>query len=120
MVINPCIFSGHGVNAAAIAAVFVILMDAPVHAQQYPAKPIRIISTTTAGGVNDTRCRAYAAVISQASGQNVIVENRPGRGSIIGMQALAAAAPDCYLDSNQTENNGCEAQQSNARINGSG
>lgn len=46
--------------------------------------------------MNDTIFRAYAGVISQASGQNVIVENRPGGGSIIGMQALAAAAPDGY------------------------
>lgn len=70
-----------------IAAGFAILFVASLHAQQYPAKPIRIISTTTAGWVNDTICRAYAGVISQASGQNVIVENRPGGGSIIGMQA---------------------------------
>jgi tripartite-type tricarboxylate transporter receptor subunit TctC len=75
---------------------FAALLLAPLHAQQFPSKPIRIISTTSAGGVNDTICRAYAASISQAVGQNVIVENRPGGGSIIGMQALAASAPDGY------------------------
>ena len=80
----------------AFTALATLLFAASLYAQQFPAKPMRIISTTSAGGVNDTICRAFAAAISQAAGQNVIVENRPGGGSIIGMQALAAAAPDGY------------------------
>ena len=79
MAMNPCLL----LVGSVIAAGFSILFAASLHAQQYPVKPIRIISTTTAGRVNDTICRAYAAVISQASGQNVIVENRPGGGRII-------------------------------------
>src|SRR3954466_16428789 len=74
----------------------VAALPALSQAQQFPSKPIRIISTTSPGGVNDTICRAYASVIAQAVGQNVVVENRPGGGSIIGMQALAASAPDGY------------------------
>jgi tripartite-type tricarboxylate transporter receptor subunit TctC len=65
-------------------------------AQPFPAKPMRIISTTSPGGVNDTICRAYAGQLSQALGQPVVVENRPGAGSIIGMLTLARSAPDGY------------------------
>jgi tripartite-type tricarboxylate transporter receptor subunit TctC len=79
-----------------IAVAAALALPSFVHAQAFPAKPMRIISTTSPGGVNDTICRAYAAAISQAVGQSVVVENRPGGGSIIGMQALAAAAPDGY------------------------
>jgi tripartite-type tricarboxylate transporter receptor subunit TctC len=65
-------------------------------AQQFPVKPIRIISPTAAGGVNDTMCRIYAQQISESVGQRVIVENRPGAGSMIGMQTLAKSPPDGY------------------------
>jgi tripartite-type tricarboxylate transporter receptor subunit TctC len=81
--------------ACALTSVAVALVS-PASAQQFPSKPMRLISTTTAGGVNDTICRAFAQQISQNVGQPMVVENRPGAGSMIGMQALAKSPPDGY------------------------
>jgi tripartite-type tricarboxylate transporter receptor subunit TctC len=51
---------------------------------------------TSPGGLNDLTSRALAAQISDSIGQSVLVENRPGAGSMIGMSALAKSAPDGY------------------------
>jgi tripartite-type tricarboxylate transporter receptor subunit TctC len=63
-------------------------------AQSYPSKPIRIIVPYAAGGLADALARVTGARVSEATGQPVIVDNRPGASSIIGMQACANAAPD--------------------------
>jgi tripartite-type tricarboxylate transporter receptor subunit TctC len=65
-------------------------------AQSYPAKPIRIIVPYTAGGTTDVVARAVAVPISASVGQQILVENRPGGSSIIGMLACAKSAPDGY------------------------
>jgi tripartite-type tricarboxylate transporter receptor subunit TctC len=63
-------------------------------AQSYPSGPIRIIVPYAAGGVTDALARVTGARIAEALGQPVIVENRPGASSTLGMQACASAAPD--------------------------
>lgn len=65
-------------------------------AQGYPNKPIRIIVPATAGGLTDTVGRAMAPRLSEVLGQPVIVDNKAGANGIIGMEALAKAAPDGY------------------------
>jgi tripartite-type tricarboxylate transporter receptor subunit TctC len=65
-------------------------------AQDYPAKPIRMILPYAAGGVTDVMGRAIAFEMSKTMGQQVIVDNRPGASSAIGMAATAHAAPDGY------------------------
>ncbi len=67
-----------------------------VVAQGYPGKPVRIIVPYVAGGALDASARAIAAPISESMGQPVLVENRPGGSSIVGMQACAKSAPDGY------------------------
>jgi tripartite-type tricarboxylate transporter receptor subunit TctC len=69
---------------------------APVHAQTYPVKPIRIIVPFAAGGPTDTHSRWAGQQINAALGQPVIVENRGGAGGVIGTEAVAKAAPDGY------------------------
>ena len=64
--------------------------------QQFPAKTIRILAGTAAGGVTDVICRAYAQAISQSVGQPVVVENRPGNGAIPAAMEVLRAAPDGY------------------------
>jgi tripartite-type tricarboxylate transporter receptor subunit TctC len=63
-------------------------------AQSYPTKPIRIIVMYGAGSTIDIMARLIAPKMSEALGQPVIVENRPGAGGAIGMDMAAKAAPD--------------------------
>ena len=62
----------------------------------YPSKPIRIIVGYAPGGANDILARLVGQKMSEAFGQQVIVENRASAGAIIGTDAAAKAAPDGY------------------------
>jgi tripartite-type tricarboxylate transporter receptor subunit TctC len=68
----------------------------PAAAQDYPARPIRIIVGYAAGGGNDLIVRVMAPRLSEALGQPVIVENKPGAQAIIATETVAKAAPDGY------------------------
>ena len=68
----------------------------PAFAQDYPNKPIRIIAPFPPGTGPDVNTREIAQELSKALGQPVVVENRPGASSMIGMEAGAKAAPDGY------------------------
>jgi tripartite-type tricarboxylate transporter receptor subunit TctC len=65
-------------------------------AQSYPVKPIRFIVSFPPGGSSDLIARAIAPHLSSRLGQPVVVENRPGAGGMIGVDAVAKAAPDGY------------------------
>jgi tripartite-type tricarboxylate transporter receptor subunit TctC len=65
-------------------------------AQNYPVKPVRLITPTGAGGSLDTMARVLAQKLTEAWGQQTFVENRPGGGGIIGAGAAAKAPPDGY------------------------
>jgi len=62
----------------------------------YPGKPIRLVVPFPAGGSVDVTSRALAQKLSEQLGQQVIVDNRPGAGGNIGMDAVAKSAPDGY------------------------
>ncbi len=68
----------------------------PAVAQDYPARPVRIVFPLAAGGGGDVFTRALADELQKAWGQPVVVENRPGGGQNIGARACAEAAPDGY------------------------
>jgi tripartite-type tricarboxylate transporter receptor subunit TctC len=76
--------------------VTVIACSAAAHAQSYPTKPIRIIVPQSPGASTDLTARMIGAKLSATFGQPVIVDNRPGAGSIIGTDLVAKAAPDGY------------------------
>src|SRR5260221_7039277 len=67
-----------------------------VQAQQYPSKPIRIVVPLVPGGNQDIVARAVGEELSKGLGQQVIVENRPGIGAIIGTQAVKNSPADGY------------------------
>lgn len=66
------------------------------HAQNYPAKPLRLIIPFSAGGAADVPGRIVTQRLGESMRQQVIVDNRPGAGSTIGADAAAKAAPDGY------------------------
>jgi tripartite-type tricarboxylate transporter receptor subunit TctC len=65
-------------------------------ADDYPARPVRILVAFGAGGSVDLVARLMAQELSKRLGQQVFVENRPGGGTVIATEALAHAAPDGY------------------------
>jgi tripartite-type tricarboxylate transporter receptor subunit TctC len=71
-------------------------LPASVGAQSYPTKPVRMIVPYAAGGGVDILARVMAGKLTERLGRQVIVENRPGAGTIIGSDAVARAAADGY------------------------
>jgi len=67
-----------------------------VHAQDYPTRQITLIAPWPAGGAIDALCRTLAPGLSERLGKTVVVENRPGAGSMIGTAAAAKADADGY------------------------
>jgi tripartite-type tricarboxylate transporter receptor subunit TctC len=68
----------------------------PALAQTFPAKPARIVVPFPAGGPLDSTGRALARKLSEAWGQSVVVENKPGAGGNIGADFVAKSTPDGY------------------------
>ena len=74
----------------------VVFCAAPAQAQNYPTKPIHILVPYAPGGITDIASRIVGAKLTEAWGQQVVVENRPGGNGFIAMTAGAKAAPDGY------------------------
>ena len=80
--------------ALALAALSVL--SAPAVAQDWPTKPVRVTVPFAAGGAADTAGRLYGEALSQALGQQFVIENRPGGGGVPVAEAMARAEPDGY------------------------
>jgi tripartite-type tricarboxylate transporter receptor subunit TctC len=65
-------------------------------AQTYPAKPIRLLVPFAPGGVGDITARIASQKMSEAMGQQIIIDNRPSAGGIVATELVAKAAPDGY------------------------
>ena len=77
-----------------VSAAALFLSSAITHAQNFPTKPVRILVPLAAGGGMDSVARGLAQKLSDAFGQTVVVDNRPGAGSQVALDIIAAAAPD--------------------------
>ena len=77
-----------------LVLMFAALLACAAQAQEYPTKPIRFIVSFPPGGSSDLIARLIAPRLAERMGQPVLVENRPGGGGNIGVDAVAKAAPD--------------------------
>jgi tripartite-type tricarboxylate transporter receptor subunit TctC len=82
--------------AGAMIAAALLAASAGAAAQSYPERPVRVLIAFPAGGTIDTLGRIIAQKLTEAWGQNVVIENRPGAGGNIGAAAAAKSAPDGY------------------------
>jgi tripartite-type tricarboxylate transporter receptor subunit TctC len=73
-----------------------MLVSALAAAQQYPNRPVRLIVPYSAGGATDIVARIVALKLPEFLGQQVVIDNRPGAGGLIGTDTVAKAAPDGY------------------------
>ena len=72
------------------------ILNAGVAADEYPSRPIRIITPMAAGGSSDSAARLITDALGRQLGQSVVIENRGGAGGVIGTEAAARAQPDGY------------------------
>src|SRR5918993_1849895 len=79
-----------------IVACSLLSLSAGAAAQTYPTKPIRLIVPWSAGSGTDLMARSLSAKLTDALGQQVIVDNRGGAGAIIGSEVAAKSPPDGY------------------------
>lgn len=63
---------------------------------KYPTRPIRVVVPYTPGGITDVATRMVMQDVAKSLGQNLIIDNRPGANSIVGVEIVAKAAPDGY------------------------
>jgi len=81
----------------AIAAALACCAPAAALAQAYPVKPVRLIVGFAPGGPNDIVARGLAQKLSEQTGQQFIVENRPGANTAVATEMVARAQPDGYI-----------------------
>lgn len=79
-------------------ALATLYFGAQAHAAEpaFPTRPIRFIVPNAAGGSTDLVARSVAQKVAESFGQQIVVDNRPGSGGIIGTELVAKAAPDGY------------------------
>lgn len=79
-----------------VGAVLLMLLAANAAGQQWPAKPVRLIVADAAGGAPDQLSRILSAKLAEGFGQQVIVDNRPGAGGVLGADLAAKSPADGY------------------------
>ena len=81
---------------ALCCALFAAACSHALAQNKYPSRPIRIVVPYTPGGITDVTTRIVAQELSKSFAQNIIVDNRPGANSIVGVEIVAKSTPDGY------------------------
>ena len=92
---------GHMRRLLLTFAIVIVALSGQVFAQAWPTRTIKIIVPLTAGSASDVMARIVFDQVSQQVGQPIVIENRPGDGNSIGMNAVAKAEPDGYTHPGQ-------------------
>src|SRR3954464_10230782 len=79
-----------------LTAVALMLAATAAVAADFPTRPIRIVDPFAPGGSTEAQARAIATKLTEAWGQPVVIDARPGAGSALGSQLVAQAVPDGY------------------------
>ncbi|SNS49204.1 Tripartite-type tricarboxylate transporter, receptor component TctC [Noviherbaspirillum humi] len=88
--------SGAAACGALLGGLFLAAADAAAQSSDYPSKPIRFVVPYAPGGTTDLVARTVGQKVGEKLGKPVVIENRPGAGGNIGMDAVAKSAPDGY------------------------
>ncbi len=88
---------GLALRRGLIPAVLLTCLAAPVSAEDWPTRPIRVISPYPAGSASDTVTRVVADEVSRIIGQPLVIEMRPGAGGTVGFASVARSKPDGYM-----------------------
>ena len=80
----------------AVSVAALPVMSRIARAQAYPTHPVRFIVPYPPGGATDAAARVVGEFLSRSLGQQIVVENKSGGGSLIGVESAAASAPDGY------------------------
>ena len=88
---------GARILACAAALCATLHLGIALAAEPYPTRPIRLLISFPPGGSSDVVARAMQPHMERRLGQPVVIENRPGGGGVIGVDAVAKAAPDGYV-----------------------
>lgn len=83
-------------TAAALLSTLFLTQTLSAAAQNFPSRPIRVVVPYPPGGITDVTTRIVAQELSKAVQQNVLVDNRPGANSILGVEIVSKASPDGY------------------------
>jgi tripartite-type tricarboxylate transporter receptor subunit TctC len=83
-------------TAITLLAIGIVAAALPARAQDYPNRPITVVSAQASGGASDTVVRAVQERLQAALGQPLVMENRPGASGNVGAAQVARAAPDGY------------------------
>ena len=79
-----------------VTVIVLVSLDISTALAAYPERPIRFLVSSAPGGTPDTTARIFATELTKQLGQQVVVDNRPGAGSMLGTALMAKAAPDGY------------------------
>lgn len=82
--------------SAVLLSLALALLAPAADAQPYPARPIRLVAATSAGGITDFLARVAAAELGPMLGQNVVVDNRPGATGNVAIELVVKSPPDGY------------------------
>ena len=95
---DPVTWFRRALSSTLVGSALALAAPAGGQAQTYPAKPVRLVLPYAPGGIIDYVGRTLAQKLTENLGQQVVAENRPGGGGVLGTDSVARSAPDGQSD----------------------